>query len=275
MKNSLIQPYFVMSTFKYYKAVVGYLGISHFYAFVKENIDCHDMIAVPDGCIDILFKCDETAPFAEVCGSVLQAKKVLTNNTSYYFGVRFYPGGGYNYKNIKIGEIIDHQIPLTDVLDSKDMIEKITSTKDFNKQIHIFMEHYIHSLALISTIENKKSMKYYMLNRIITTQGNIKIKDLAIEINYSERYVNMKFIEYYGIRPKVFSRIIRFQHVLNSLNNSKCSLGDESLIQIANEAGYYDQSHMTKDFSLLSSNTPSKYLTLLKKSDYQKRIVKI
>lgn len=270
--NSLIQPYFVMSAAKYYKTVVNDLGISHFYTFPEKAIKENTMMAVPDGCIDILFTCDVNNPYAEVCGSVLAPTKVLTEDSARYFGVRFYPGFGYDFENVKMKEVINHQIPLKEVMDTGNLMEQIVSTKDFSSQVSIFADHYKTFLYKSSIKKSPDVLKAYLLDRILATKGQIKIKEMALETGYSERYIHMKFNEFFGMTPKTFCKIIRFQHVLNQLKTY--DTGDEmSLINIANDAGYYDQAHMYKDFSQFTANSPSQYVQHIHDSEYTKRLI--
>lgn len=269
--TSLIQPYFVMAAEKYYKTVINDLGISHFYTFPEKAIDDQTMMAVPDGCIDILFNCDADKPFAEVCGSVLTPKKVLTGETARYFGVRFYPGFGYKYNDVKMEDIMNQQLPLNELLDASEMFEKIVTTTDFSSQVSIFSDHYRKFLHKASIKNNPVALKKYLLDRILETKGQIRMKTLSIETGYSSRYINTKFTEFFGISPKIFCKIIRFQNVLNQLNNSDGTRSN--LINIANDAGYYDQAHMYKDFKEFADNPPGKYLGLIKELDYYERLI--
>lgn len=275
MNRSMIQPYFVMSTSKYYKAVVKNIGISHFYSFTQKDLQENNMVAVPDGCMDILFNCSETKPSAELCGSVLEAVNIETDSKATYFGVRFYPGEGYAFDHIQSKDIINHQIPLTDILDAQDLFDRVVTAKNFNQRIDLFMTHYQNSIHKNQTFNEKTSIKHYMLNRIIASQGNIRVYDLAKEMGYSDRYVNKKFIEYYGMSPKNFCKIVRFQSILRSLNYHSLNSETHNLLDLSLKAGYYDQSHMIKDFNQLSKHTPTKYMDLLKESNYMKRLIEI
>lgn len=50
------QPYFVMATTQYYKSLVMKYGISHFYNFIVDEKSENHLLAIPDGCVDILFE---------------------------------------------------------------------------------------------------------------------------------------------------------------------------------------------------------------------------
>ncbi len=56
-----------------------------------------------------------------------------------------------------------------------------------------------------------------------------------------------------GASPKQFCYIVRMNAIIGSM-------GDKSLVQTAYEAGYYDQSHFTKDFKLFTGQTPLEFL---------------
>jgi len=46
-----------------------------------------------------------------------------------------------------------------------------------------------------------------------------KVKELADKTGYSVRYINKVFTDELGVPPKVFCKLIRFQYLLNSLND--------------------------------------------------------
>lgn len=264
------QPFFVMATTHYYKSVVMKYGISHFYCFKKDNIINNSIIAVPDGCIDIVFCCDEKKPFAEICGTVLRPTKTRLGSNEYYFGVRFQPGKGYQNMKISLSELVGQEIPFLEVTEDKDLFERITCSRNFNEQIQVFLEKYLKYLSTNESVRKDykfKNLREFMIKEIMRTTGQVKIKELADETGYSVRYLNRVFTDEFGVPPKVFCKLMRFQHLLNNLNDEVADL-----VQLAAELGYYDQSHMIKDFNEYTNTTPSKYLYSLKETHYKKRI---
>ena len=63
-----------------------------------------------------------------------------------------------------------------------------------------------------------------------------------------------------GLNPKVFHRIERFQRVLTNVQG----LVQPEWNQLALEHGYYDQSHLIRDFLAFSGFSPADYLRWLK-----------
>ena len=65
------------------------------------------------------------------------------------------------------------------------------------------------------------------------------------------------------IPPKEFSRIIKFQYVIEVLRNAPHT----DLSSIALDCGYYDHSHFIKEFKRLAGDVPSYFLTLPNPAD--------
>jgi len=275
-KNRIVcpkQPYFVMATSRYYKAVVMEYGISHFYSF-QNDLSENSVIAVPDGSIDILFCCDEKEPYATICGTVLHPK-IVRNKKHYFFGVRFLPGQSFKFKNITMKDFVENEIPLLEVINDKALFEKITSSRDFNYQIQTFMTQYLKFYVNSQASDKFADLKKYMLKKINDSAGQIKIKELADESGYSVRYINRVFSEEFGLPPKLFCKLMRFQYLLSNLNDLDKDIFDTNLAELAIELGYYDQSHMIKDFFELTNTTPGKYIHSLKEKEYKQRLIVI
>ncbi|HEY0267767.1 MAG TPA: helix-turn-helix domain-containing protein [Methyloradius sp.] len=83
-----------------------------------------------------------------------------------------------------------------------------------------------------------------------TTQGNYPIHVLARDLGLTERTLERRFISHVGATPKKYARVVRLRSAL---------LQRESLpswADIAYAVGYYDQSHMIRDFQELYGTTP-------------------
>ena len=60
------------------------------------------------------------------------------------------------------------------------------------------------------------------------------------------------------------------RQVLNSL---KWEEDEKDLLAIAMNAGYYDQSHMMKDFRKYTNMTPVRYIKSLEEAEYKNRLI--
>lgn len=91
----------------------------------------------------------------------------------------------------------------------------------------------------------------YSLDRL--TEQGIGIEVLAAELSIRRRTLERMFQTMVGVPPKQFAGIVRTQHFLKALHQN------ENLTQLAYEFGYYDQSHLIRDFKARTGITPGKY----------------
>lgn len=88
--------------------------------------------------------------------------------------------------------------------------------------------------------------------------GCSDITALAHAACLSRKQFDRVFSEQVGTNPKEFSRIIPFQRALHLLETEP----QLSLTELAYACGYFDQSHMIKEFKALSGYTPGGYLAV-------------
>ena len=88
--------------------------------------------------------------------------------------------------------------------------------------------------------------------RLERSHGQVSIRALAQAIGWSERHLINQFRVYFGVRPKASARRLRFSHAFDMLSTQPT--GD--LSTIAAQAGFSDQSHMTREFLTFSGVSP-------------------
>lgn len=89
--------------------------------------------------------------------------------------------------------------------------------------------------------------------------GAVSISTLRERAGLSSNRMAVAFREQVGVTAKQYARIARFRHVLDRLSSGRPSLAD-----LAFDAGYYDQPHMTAEFRELSGLTPGEFLHSLR-----------
>ncbi|HVI45704.1 MAG TPA: helix-turn-helix domain-containing protein [Chitinophaga sp.] len=73
----------------------------------------------------------------------------------------------------------------------------------------------------------------------------------------SQRQFERKFKEHVGFSPRLFTKICRFEATLSSL------LTPAPLVQIALNAGYFDQAHFNHDFKTFTGMHPKDYRKII------------
>ncbi len=79
---------------------------------------------------------------------------------------------------------------------------------------------------------------------------------------HSQKHLINQFKTYFGLTPKVFHRIFRFNEILKQIQNKK----QLKWVDIAYEFGYSDQSHFIKEFKEFSGFNPQGFIN----SDFHK-----
>ncbi|MBS7838413.1 helix-turn-helix domain-containing protein [Wohlfahrtiimonas chitiniclastica] len=259
-----IQPYFILSTSSMYEIkVIADSPISHFYSFVADRSD-GQVFAVPDASVDILFLCDGERTKARLCGTTTTAKLVEIQQGKYYFGIRFRPGYIPDFINENSKDLIDQEFALQDIMPNvDDLLVQIASTQDFEYQIQLFFAHFEQK------IRYKNSIFATQVRDLITkNHGDMRIADLERYTGYSSRYISKVFTENFGLSPKSYALILRFQYILQRM-----ILDHElSLTNLASEQGYADQSHFLREFKRFAAQSPSRFVQAIKNNQGRDRL---
>ena len=80
-----------------------------------------------------------------------------------------------------------------------------------------------------------------------------RLSTVAGHLGISERHLRTIFTREIGLSPKHFARIARLRHVL-------ARAGTEQWATVADDAGFFDQSHMITDFRTLMGVSPAAFL---------------
>ena len=88
------------------------------------------------------------------------------------------------------------------------------------------------------------------------SRGRMSVFEIATRSAVSPRHLERLFQEQVGVSPKVFGKLLRLEHALE-LAGAKSNWAD-----IASRCGYFDQSHMVRDFRAMIKATPVEFMAL-------------
>ncbi len=257
------QPLLVLSAEKEYKLLISEDPcISHYYSFVADQSK-RLAIVIPDGCVDILFDCDQSTPRAFVCGSAMEARNAGLQHQHRYFGVRFIRGVLPNFLDISATDLVDQRCCLLDLTpEFKAVISKISEETIFSNQVDIFRLFYSNKSARPLSDVTK-----YAIREICAKKGNIRINQLESITGYTSRTLQRKFLTDMGMTPKAFSQIVRCQSAVHTITSQNTVVFSD----LACDLGYSDQPHFLREFKKFVSATPMTYHSLVQKSAYLQR----
>lgn len=197
---------------------------------------------------------------------VLQPRSFISGQTSSYFEIKptgsvdiisvvFRPYGAKAFFDIPISEINDLHVGL-DCLSDSSLVElesRLTETSD-NEACVGLIEAY-----LLKRLRLSKEYNYKRMSAVVGAidKGVSDIGALSQISCLSYKQFQRTFNQYIGANPKDFLRVVRFQRALYVL---QCQ-PDIMLTQLAVECGYYDQSHLIKEFKAFTGYTPGEFLS--------------
>lgn len=108
---------------------------------------------------------------------------------------------------------------------------------------------------LLSCLSNKENDELVTLAVTLIKQakGNIRITTLTEKLHISQSRLEKRFRKIVGASPKKFASIVRLKNILAVPARAN------QLIDLALEAGYFDQSHFIKDFKTFTGQTPEQF----------------
>lgn len=258
------QPWFVLNAARQFSLHSSPLpSIAHIYSFeVGQAADT--TLAIPDGCTDIVFDCDELAPNAQICGTTLTAQQTEFKHQHRYVGVRFVTGALPDFINLSAQDLIDHTYDFLDVMpQGEPLFEQIVSNHNFTDQVSA-IENYLAP----TQIRQVSPLTQQAIQSLCQHQGNMQIRELESITGVSIRTLQRQFQADIGISPKVFSRILRCQMAVHKINEDR----HITFSDLAFELGFSDHSHFLREFKKLVSATPLSYQKAIRSNDYQQRI---
>ncbi len=146
-----------------------------------------------------------------------------------------------------------YDLHLLNDVDVKAVTKQLTDTPDVSKRVEIIATFMTDLLQQTTTKPDQKIA--LAINLILSSNGTITVKALRENLHMTERTLQRLFIEYVGISPKQFAKIIQFQSSLNQLSEEQYS----KLTDIVYETGYTDQSHFIRNFKKYTGKKPSQF----------------
>jgi AraC-like DNA-binding protein len=86
-----------------------------------------------------------------------------------------------------------------------------------------------------------------------TAHGTVSVAAIARAVGWSERHLAARFRAEIGLTPKAAARVIRFHRARRMIRGGKGA-------DVAARCGYFDQSHLVRDFVSFTGLSPSAWL---------------
>ncbi|MCL1896117.1 MAG: helix-turn-helix domain-containing protein [Clostridiales bacterium] len=224
-----------------------------FYEF-RTGVGGGEIELVPDACLNVLLEFDTANPRALFSGTFLRQSTLTLKPNTTYFGFKPYSNPGLKCQKIPLRDMVDSFTDFTDAFPgSSQLFDEMFLAGSFGERTDVFLRY-----AAGHLVDEAYSPTFvdYLAVMLCSAHGSIILANMGQFFGYSERYCREKFKDCYGMPPKQYSDIIRFQNTLKALFSGSC----KDLCSLAVESGYFDQSHLTHDFRRYTNAPPEKYL---------------
>lgn len=196
-------------------------------------------------------------PDSFIYGQISEFKDLHLANEASLIIVVFQPDGINKLLGISAHAVRDKIVSTEDMFGLEGLMfhEKLFDHPNLKDKLYLLNTYFLkltpkHSLSNQILIQAS-------LNFIIKNRGTITIKQLVKHTGYTERHIERAFSESIGISPKRFGNIVKLHSFLKMLRDNSVQ---NNITAYCYEAGYFDQSHLIKEFRKYTGITPTQYL---------------
>ncbi|UGQ45947.1 helix-turn-helix domain-containing protein [Massilia endophytica] len=223
---------------------------------------------LPDNCVDILWQ-DTGAP-AFAVGMMSSAVIVPSAGPVRTVAVRFRPGSAGRFLGI----------PLDGLSDQRAALPELWGASAADRLHDALWERELSDLQRLALIENallsfpqhwerrasaarrraarsqEGGLALAAVRAIEAAGGALAVEPLAARLGVSRQHLSRQFGQQVGLTPKLFARITRFRRAADAVRGRR----HPDWAAVAAECGYFDQSHLIRDFHDFAALTPEQFL---------------
>ncbi|MGN7722925.1 AraC family transcriptional regulator [Chitinophaga sp. 22620] len=197
---------------------------------------------VADGCMDIFINAFNPEE-AWLAGFSASYSEFMLEREFHYTGIRFLPSAFPLLYGVPASVMTDRVEPLHMLLPG---LAKALGARGKPENFDAIF------LRELGNANFRVDHRFFSaMDRILQSKGAVQAEQLAEGI--SARQLRRLFNQYVGESPKTFSKVVRFQQVLQA----KPSLESLRRNKIFYDAGYYDQAHFIREFRAMYGLPPN------------------
>lgn len=196
-------------------------------------------------------------PTSFVYGQISAFKNLYSEKNASLIIVVFQPNGINRLLGIPANELKERIICTGDLFGRQGLIlqEKLYEQVDLEAKSNL-LDTFFLTLSSKQSIADQPLIQT-SIDFIFKNRGSITINQLVKKTGYTERHIERVFRECIGLNPKKFGKIVQLHHFLKLVKDNS---GQSTITGLCYEAGYYDQSHLNKEFKKYTGITPLQYM---------------
>ena len=206
---------------------------------------------LPDCCVEVLLM--NGVPI--VVGPWTEAFVADLPPGTNILGARCYPGLASSLLGVPASELLTQTVPLCEVWGSAgtDGFARVAEETTLGVRIRAM------EAALLRRVKNAWPVDHATRAAIrwMAQRPNGRVEQLSQWLGLSSRQLQRRFVISAGYGPKMFQCVLRFQRLLNEAHRAGIC---RTLADLAANAGYSDQAHMTREIQRFANCPPTSVL---------------
>ena len=156
---------------------------------------------------------------------------------------------------IPMDQLVDRVVGLDALLgaEARSLCVRLCEAPDRSARVALLDAAITRRLALMPPLDRRQA---HALDALRTRPG-LDILTIADDIGWSRKHLTARVKDAVGVGPRCFRRLLRFQELIAAV---EMHVETPDWAGLAHEAGYFDQSHMIREFREFSGLTPSLYV---------------
>ena len=193
-------------------------------------------------------------PFNDVWYSGLHQGPIDTEapHGNALLGVAFTARGVFPWLGERMAGLSDRIIALADAVGDGALAlrERLLNTSSLEARFELVERWLISRLSPRAIVHPAVR---WAVDRIAASGGRVPIEELAVQTGFTRKHLGNLFQQQVGLSPKSLARVHRFRGALEMLNRSN---GEVPWAALAEQCGFYDQSHLINEFRRLTGFSP-------------------
>jgi AraC-like DNA-binding protein len=156
---------------------------------------------------------------------------------------------------VPASELLNRTVPLCDLWGSveADGLAQAAEKTTFQAQVCAMQSALLARIAKAAPIDDTTRVAVQWIAR----HPHRRVYELSRWLGLSSRQIQRRFTAAVGYGPKLFQSVLRFQRLLNEAHGAGAR---RTLADLAANAGYSDQAHMTREFQRFANCPPASLL---------------
>jgi len=193
--------------------------------------------------------------FSGAIVSGAQGRALAPGQETAIIGVHFKPGGAFPFIGVPAGDLTDTHVNLDTLWGpaAGRLRERLCEAPTAVERFELLHEALLSRIC--SGVENHYAVSA-ALQMFVNNHARPTVREAAKYLGLSQRRFIQVFKTEVGVTPKLYSRIQRFQQARALIQRTPLP----NWATLALDAGYFDQSHLIREFLEFSGFSPTSYL---------------